>query len=1592
MAVVVSAPPALSADLALFHTTDPLLSNSPVLVFHGPAATIGATSSRIQVHVFTPAGVGAFARLAVSPNSPFYSAVNNLPREEQGDEVCRGLAFGLKKYFAELPDVVKKTWCAQTKAPASGMLFGDAHVAVLASRMTRIENVEEVIKVIEQAFGEQRQSWLDVDIVLPAGSIKEAAKRTDSVGQEDMIDGMALQQRYGRYSDLIGGLGETAFMPTSKLKRAPSKPLGVGRSTSFLKHHKENVRRELCELVDTEDGYVARLKELQDISASLGADLKMASRQQLQLAFPKAIGRVLDVNSRFLLALRTVFDTTESAALQDIEVTPDTQATAYQTRQDLLTDNQGIVAIAKCMCEWLPQFADAYGSYLTSQAESGQLLRSLFRSPDTALSAQLHEIGEQKLTSLLIEPVQRLPRYTLYIDSITKQLPVRHPALKHLLRARDMVTEICVQDDSASEPASVAEKLRLRISGWPGNCVVAGRLITAVDYTTLAPPYASSGCEAEQGILLLFTDGLVVLQKCGSMALTARSLQTELENGAFAVQAAVSKSETPHELRFSRRVHLDALHCSESHHGRVLQVFTQFALSSAARPAQQASVDSCHVFRLEAAYDGRAGRLVEEITKAKVEARFSEAEREGPTWEVRTSNPAANHASFISAIFEDSIPEHVATRRDCASVRVLVDIDKHSQRPRAGQHGVRTVVAVSPLREGLWRLTTDSVDGSATREHVAASDLFSSLSKRVATLSAAQFAVEQPSMTGCLLVKHAEILSSIDLQIRAEDGDSETQSGVRERVQRPRSPRKMLSTFLSSTGPGSQPPAFMRKDLPPLPPPVQATRNQPTNMAPPRPPLSRESSRPSSKDQARPKSIASMHSTDQLRNPMKKLEGTLSTYMLALQHRKGNIVGRSLKMRGLADDLAVNELYNSLLDDPNMMVLAAQAAVDVLFAAFEKFLNVAWKEQIGQVVPYAVFYDVQSKAETMFPSDFDEYFRSALSSLPPQNQRAFKGIMKLLADLLDGTGNDADRGALTAAFAEVLVTDGNPHYFIALIDRFVDDTDTYFGESYEEASKAGHGPGGAHKRARSVNSSSITSNTSSLRKKFGFSTLHKANSKSEDESKVASVWRTLSKSTRGDNISPVSSISRGTLLRSQSTDIDGRLPRRPTSQEGPPVLKPSAFEDVPSLGASVSTHNPGLPTHNLGQSTHNLGLSTIGEHPSFIPTGPPKKKRRSSLSDLKAMNEDMQDSEPWMSPSTSRRPSLTPRITDEIVLPTSPTPSTPSSKGGSGRFGSPARETPRSRLPSSFRKESSPRVNRSYSVIEPLRPRNSNKPIDEVVITSPRPMSAIPTLAPKSAGPPSKAPQSPHPTPRTGLSERPGAGNIVKRPSPQPEKSANLAAPAPSSPDPLALLVTPPPRKLHVQAAQKLRERLQNEHVALLAAQTSLQEELGRIGDELTATPSRIGSMRAGKMLTPGRIGGGGGGGVGGQQQQQQQPSTLDLAQRVLKMEAQLVHRVDELQARLASVQADVRSSLTVAESKCRKLDELYREANGENEALYTRFNDELGRVLRGVRAGDGVEELRGLLRESLEEGARGKREVGRLRRENVGLRAQLRE
>lgn len=100
---------------------------------------------------------------------------------------------------------------------------------------------------------------------------------------------------------------------------------------------------------------------------------------------------------------------------------------------------------------------------------------------------------------------------------------------------------------------------------------------------------------------------------------------------------------------------------------------------------------------------------------------------------------------------------------------------------------------------------------------------------------------------------------------------------------------------------------------------------------------------------------------------------------------------------------------------------------------------------------------------------------------------------------------------------------------------------------------------------------------------------------------------------------------------------------------------------------------------------------------------------------------------------------------------------------------------------------------------------------------------------------------------------------------------------------------------------------------------------------------------------------------------------------------------LDTINARTSSISSDLTSSLQVSESRVKKLDELYREANAENEALYAKFNEELAKVLKGVKKGQGEEEMQRKMKEQQEELGRLRKENGRLKREVVGLRAQLR-
>lgn len=181
-----------------------------------------------------------------------------------------------------------------------------------------------------------------------------------------------------------------------------------------------------------------------------------------------------------------------------------------------------------------------------------------------------------------------------------------------------------------------------------------------------------------------------------------------------------------------------------------------------------------------------------------------------------------------------------------------------------------------------------------------------------------------------------------------------------------------------------------------------------------------------------------------------------------------------------------------------------------------------------------------------------------------------------------------------------------------------------------------------------------------------------------------------------------------------------------------------------------------------------------------------------------------------------------------------------------------------------------------------------------------------------------------------------------------------------------------------MQSPQKLRERLQTQQKDIQSASHDLQSILSDIGNELNAksTP-RLHPQTSAPALGSGTP-------TKGQ--------SMTLEARIAAFEKQAKTTLDALDARTASILQDVATSLQVSEARAKQLDQLYRDSNAENEALYARFNEELEKVMSSARRGKAGEEIDRRFRGSEEENARLRKENARLKREVAGLKAQIRE
>ena len=711
--------PELSADeLSLYYTQDDLLEGLPVFVFYGPSITGNSTqnSSRIQAHIYSIAGFHSFPRLTVAPTSPLYAAVNHLPSEQQGDEVSRGLAVSLLSYFAALPKEVKtflRTRAASRRPNGMApMMFDEMHAGDLAATLEELEPKAELTAYLTSALSTQTLSWVDMDVVLPERTIRRATSDTLQ-GQEPSFDrdGLPLYH-YGQYNAIIEALGSPTFLPTSKLQRAPSRPTVQNKSKTLSKDQKISLRREMCELLDTESSYISKIT---DLTNSVAVEFQRnAGPDVCEALFPQALSHIMAVNEEFYQDILSVLDETENDAIRDIEggAGNDTDLGSPVT-QGRRRDPTGCMHFAKALLRWFPKFKEPYQDYLRASIKFPEIISRSIGSGSSDAPTYLQTFGEQRLRSALIEPVQRLPRYSLLIDNMISLLPSSHSALTSLLQARDIITEICNLDTSTSTDITRSSRvLRSLVGDWPASLSSAGRLITAIDVIELQPPYVANG-GGTMGLLLLFSDIIVLLQKVGESPLSARGVMAEVDRPSSSTNALLSSALSLDKgLKFQAAFDLNQLHIAESEDGQIIRLSGSRPTKDAIDTAANMFHHSTKVFSGLGPYLGKAARFSEEVAKARIEARFSEGLRESGKWSVRSISPAVGTLGIVISLCEAQQDVTIAPTAGLCQIRLTVDGTKTTRQLIADAVDMRVVACITSCNSGIYRLDTEGADGT----------------------------------------------------------------------------------------------------------------------------------------------------------------------------------------------------------------------------------------------------------------------------------------------------------------------------------------------------------------------------------------------------------------------------------------------------------------------------------------------------------------------------------------------------------------------------------------------------------------------------------------------------------------------------------------------------------------------------------------------------------------------------------------------------------------------------------------------------------------------------------------------------------------
>ena len=188
----------------------------------------------------------------------------------------------------------------------------------------------------------------------------------------------------------------------------------------------------------------------------------------------------------------------------------------------------------------------------------------------------------------------------------------------NLNRARDIISEICsLQQSDTAERSQTIKRLQGIIPTWPIHLKPKGRLITAVDFYEILPPYNNETAECIASILLLFPDCIVILRRPNSTSLFARGIIAEVDRPASMKISSASKKDGI-DLAFSGWCDLQDTRFAESDDNRTVWMEHIVDLSDNWTKGGEAGYRKLALYN---AYEGKAVKFTEEVAQARLERR-----------------------------------------------------------------------------------------------------------------------------------------------------------------------------------------------------------------------------------------------------------------------------------------------------------------------------------------------------------------------------------------------------------------------------------------------------------------------------------------------------------------------------------------------------------------------------------------------------------------------------------------------------------------------------------------------------------------------------------------------------------------------------------------------------------------------------------------------------------------------------------------------------------------------------------------------------------------------------------------------------------